>query len=66
MTRTPSGIAPVALLTGDMLAATGLKPGPMYKLILDAVYDAQLEDRVKSKEEAIAVARSMVSENRIL
>jgi tRNA nucleotidyltransferase/poly(A) polymerase len=66
LTRTPSGIAPVALLTGDMLAATGLKPGPMYKLILDAVYDAQLEDRVKSKEEAIAVARSMVSENRIL
>ena len=64
--QTPSGIAPAPLLTGDMLAATGLKPGPMYKLILDAVYDAQLEDRVASAEDAIATARLMIANGRIL
>jgi hypothetical protein len=49
-------VAPEPLITGDDLAAKGLRPGPMFKRILDLVYDAQLEDRVKTKDEAMALA----------
>ena len=48
--------APPPLITGDDLTAAGLKPGPKFKKILDLVYDAQLEGRIKSKGEAIAMA----------
>lgn len=51
-----SGIAPAPLVTGDDLIAAGLVPGPMYKRTLDAVYDAQLEGLVSTREEALALA----------
>ncbi len=41
----PPGLAPPPLLTGDQLIAQGHKPGPQFKQILDAAYDAQLEGR---------------------
>jgi poly(A) polymerase len=49
-------VAPPPLITGDDLTAAGLKPGPVFKRVLDAVYDAQLEDRVTTKEQALALA----------
>lgn len=48
--------APAPLITGDDLTRAGLKPGPAFKRLLDHVYDAQLESRVKSREEALAMA----------
>ena len=45
--------APEPLITGDDLAKAGLTPGPLFKRILDAVYDAQLEGRVRTREEAM-------------
>lgn len=51
-----SGIAPAPLVTGDDLIAAGLVPGPMYKRTLDAVYDAQLEGGVSTREAALALA----------
>lgn len=48
--------APVPLITGDDLTAAGLKPGKEFKLALDAAYDAQLEHRVKTKQEALDLA----------
>ena len=50
-------VAPAPLLTGDDLTEAGYKPGPKFKHVLEAVYDAQLEDRVRTKEEAIGMAR---------
>jgi poly(A) polymerase len=47
---------PPPLMTGDDLTAAGLKPGPVFKRVLDAVYDAQLEDRVRTKDEALQLA----------
>jgi len=47
---------PPPLMSGDDLEKAGMKPGPLFKKILDAVYDEQLEGRVKSKEEAMAFA----------
>ena len=49
-------VAPPPLISGDDLEAKGLKPGPVFKKILDAVYDEQLEGKVQSREEAMDVA----------
>lgn len=57
--RTRSGIAPLPLLTGDDLIALGLKPGPRFRQILDRVYNAQLEDRVRTRGEAMELARRL-------
>jgi poly(A) polymerase len=48
--------APQPFITGDDLTSAGLTPGPNFKRILDAVYDAQLEGRVTTKQEALAMA----------
>ena len=50
----PTGpLQPPALLTGHDLARHGLKPGPRFKQYLEAVYEAQLENQVGSKREAL-------------
>jgi poly(A) polymerase len=49
-------VAPPPLISGDDLESAGLKPGPLFKRILDAVYDEQLEGRVKTKQEALEFA----------
>lgn len=46
------GVAPQAILTGDDLVSMGMRPGPSFKAILDGVYDAQLEGRIKDLSEA--------------
>ena len=48
--------APAPLITGDDLTAAGLIPGPKFKSILETVYDAQLEDRVRTRNEAMELA----------
>ncbi|MDB5293794.1 MAG: metal dependent phosphohydrolase [Phycisphaerales bacterium] len=48
--------APPPLITGDDLTAAGLAPGPAFKRILDAAYDAQLEDRITTREQAMELA----------
>jgi poly(A) polymerase len=48
--------APPPLVTGDDLTAQGLQPGKLFKRILDETYDAQLEDRVRDKTQALAFA----------
>ena len=54
--------APVPFITGDDLTAAGLKPGPMFKRVLDAVYDAQLEGRVGTKEQALEMGLGLAKE----
>jgi len=46
-------VKPVPLITGHDLIALGLKPGPAFSKILDAIKDEQLEEKVKTKEQAI-------------
>jgi poly(A) polymerase len=57
-----SDFAPPPLLTGDDLVARGLTPGPAFKRALDFVYDEQLEDRVRTREEAIELGVKKVRE----
>ncbi len=47
------GISPTPWVSGDDLIAMGRKPGPIFRRLLEAVYDAQLEGAVTSRDEAI-------------
>jgi poly(A) polymerase len=47
---------PPPLATGDDLRAAGLRPGPAFKHILQAVRDSQLDEEIHTKEGAIALA----------
>jgi poly(A) polymerase len=55
-------LKPTPHICGDDLIAMGLKPGPLFRDILEEVYDAQLEGRATSKDEALALARRIAKE----
>jgi poly(A) polymerase len=52
-------IRPARLLTGDDLVAMGLHPGPSFKQILDSVEEAQLNDLIHTREEAVEFLKSL-------
>jgi tRNA nucleotidyltransferase/poly(A) polymerase len=52
--------APPPFITGDDLTAAGATPGPKFKIALDAAYDAQLEDRISTKQQAMELAMGMI------
>lgn len=51
-------LRPPRLLTGDDLIRAGYTPGPAFQRMLEAAEDAQLEGRVSTPEEAMALVRS--------
>jgi poly(A) polymerase len=51
--------APTPLVNGDHLIAAGYPAGREFKLVLDAVYDAQLEHRISSHDQGMRMARSL-------
>jgi poly(A) polymerase len=53
----PEEIRPKPLISGRDLMAAGYQPGPLFKEILTAVEDAQLEGRLASAEAAIEFVR---------
>lgn len=53
------GLSPEPLLTGDELIRMGFSPGPRFKEVLEAVYDAQLEGAVGTVDEARELARRL-------
>jgi poly(A) polymerase len=55
---TPSEeIRPQPLMSGDDLIDLGYSPGPQFKQILATVEDAQLEGRIRSREEAVELVK---------
>ena len=46
---------PEPLITGDDLIARGYAPGPLFREILGMIEDAQLENEVTSREDALAL-----------
>ncbi|MGE5569348.1 MAG: CCA tRNA nucleotidyltransferase [Rhodospirillales bacterium] len=50
-------LKPQPLINGYDLIAAGYKPGPLFKQILNTVEDFQLEGRIKTREEALALVR---------
>jgi poly(A) polymerase len=51
---------PPPLLTGDDLLALGWEQGPIFKKVLDAVREAQLDGTITTKEEATELAMRLV------
>lgn len=58
----PEVVKPTPLLTGHDLLALGLKPGPIVGKILREVEELQLEERLKSREEALQYATQRVAD----
>jgi len=52
----PEELNPPPLITGDDLIELGWEQGPLFKKVLDAVREAQLEGTIRTKSEAIEVA----------
>ena len=52
---------PERILMGRHLIEMGMKPGPGFKKILDQVFEAQLEGKVVSVEEAKTMAQTFQS-----
>lgn len=57
----PEAVKPAPLINGHDLLALGLTPGPLVGQILRQVEELQLEDRLKSREEALEFAKSRVA-----
>lgn len=54
-TAAPEQIRPTPLIRGDDLIALGYRPGPEFRTMLNLVEDAQLEGKVQSRDEALAM-----------
>jgi len=54
-TMPEEAIRPARLLTGRDLIAAGYQPGPLFQQILHAVEEAQLENRISTRDEALAL-----------
>ncbi|HEX3942056.1 MAG TPA: CCA tRNA nucleotidyltransferase [Acidobacteriaceae bacterium] len=51
-------VRPALLVTGKDLIAAGYRPGPEFKKLLALAEDAQLEGRIHTREEGLALLRS--------
>lgn len=59
----PQGpIAPPMLFTGHDLARLGVKPGPIFKTVLDRVREAQLDREIHDKAGATELALSLLND----
>lgn len=54
-------LIPPPLVTGKDLIARGLKPGPRFKDIIEEIQTEQLENRLTSREEALAFLETLLS-----
>jgi poly(A) polymerase len=52
-------LKPAPLVTGTDLIAAGYQPGPIFSTILTAVEDAQLDGRIRTTGEGLALVREM-------
>jgi poly(A) polymerase len=55
----PEQLKPQRLLTGDDLIQAGYTPGENFRKMLEAAEDAQLEQRIGTKDEALALIRDL-------
>jgi len=55
----PHTVAPPPLLDGHVLTEVGMKPGRAMGEVLEAVYRAQLNERITTRDEALVLARQL-------
>ena len=61
----PAEIHPPRLINGETLKQMGYRPGPLFKDILSAVEEAQLDGRLDSREEAMKFVRGNFSQHSV-
>jgi poly(A) polymerase len=61
---TEADLNPPPLITGHDLARRGLQPGPLYKRLLDAVREAQLEGTVTTPQQAMELVERLLAEDK--
>jgi len=54
----PEKLNPPMLLTGGDLRELGIPEGPQYALILKSIRESQLDGKISSRQEAIAIAKN--------
>ena len=59
---TPEAIRPAPLVTGTDLLEMGVEPGPIYGDALDRLYKMQLEEEIRTREEALERLRGLIEE----
>jgi len=57
----PEVLNPPPLITGNDLIRLGLRPGKTFKVILETLRDAQLEGRISTPAEALALAQELAA-----
>jgi tRNA nucleotidyltransferase/poly(A) polymerase len=57
----PDAVQPPPLVTGDDLAARGVKPGPVYRKLLDALYTRQLDETLTTRAEAMRLLEELLA-----
>ena len=55
----PAEVRPALLVTGADLIAAGYRPGPTFRAMLDTAEDAQLEGRITTREEGLALVQQL-------
>jgi len=55
----PEEVKPEPLIDGEDLIAAGYKPGPLFKTILRTIEDAQLEGRLRNRDEAMKMVQEL-------
>jgi hypothetical protein len=58
----PEAVQPPSLITGEDLLGSGLTPGPQYKEILDALYTRQLDEELRTRDEALAALNRLLQQ----
>ena len=59
----PKKVSPEPLLNGQDLLDMGLKSGPRMGKCLQAVYDAQLEEQIRTKTQARKLAKDWLKQH---
>jgi poly(A) polymerase len=57
----PEKLDPPPLVTGDDLISLGLQPGKQFREILDAVREAQLNEELSTREEAMGLVQRLIA-----
>ena len=50
-------------LSGDDLKEMGIPPGPVYRRILDRIFEAKLDGEVRTKEDEVMMAHRIWGED---
>jgi poly(A) polymerase len=59
---TPAELNPDPLITGNDLLEMGLEQGPLFKRLLDAVREAQLDGKTTTREQALELVKRLLAE----